>query len=172
MNTTYLVTITLIFGLFVSSCSTKISHDSHTKPHADNKTPTLALSAESKSKVVKQGDYSYEKPTIVMSDDNKYQLSLYSTKYPIPLQKIHSWTVHIEYSNGKPVENVKIYIHGGMPAHRHGFPTRPRVNKYLGNGDYLIEGVKFSMIGDWEMRINIKEPDRRDRAVFKIPVTR
>lgn len=104
----------------------------------------------------------------IPSEDGKYRVSLYSNHYPLPLGKIHSWTVHIETPDGKPLENAKIYIHGGMPAHRHGLPTKPRVKQYLGNGDYRIDGVKFSMAGRWEMRINIKETTRRDRAVYQI----
>lgn len=104
----------------------------------------------------------------LMSDDKKYRVSLYSNHYPLPMGKIHSWTVKIEHADGQPVENAKIYIHGGMPAHQHDFPTRPRINKYLGDGLYRIDGVKFSMPGEWEMRINVKEATRRDRAVFKI----
>ena len=72
--------------------------------------------------------------------------------------------------DNKPVENLKIYIHGGMPVHRHGFPTKPRVTKYLGEGRHLVNGVKFSMPGSWEMRFNIKEATKRDRAIFQIEV--
>jgi len=117
---------------------------------------------------VRVASYAKESPSQLMTDDGKYRVSLYSNVSPIPLQKIHSWTVHIEYANGQPVENVKVYIHGGMPTHRHKFPTKPRVKKYLGSGNYLIEGVKFSMHGDWEIRINILEKTLRDRAVFPI----
>ena len=40
-------------------------------------------------------------------------------------------------------EAKKIYVHGGMPKHQHGFPTNPRAKQYLGNGLYLVEGVKI-----------------------------
>lgn len=134
---------------------------------AKSQTPSLDLEPEAPDNIIQAGTFSISSPTIVSADDKKYTVTLYSNQSPVPMQKIHSWTAHIE-KQGKPVGNAKIYIHGGMPAHRHGFPTKPRVQKYLGNGDYLIEGVKFSMIGEWEMRINIKEPGQRDRAVFRI----
>ena len=135
---------------------------------AQNKTPTLNLELKAPDNIVVKGNFSKGSPTVIMSDDKIYRVSLYSNNFPIPLQKIHSWTAHIEYANGKPLENAKIYIHGGMPAHRHGFPVTPRVKKYLGNGNYLIKGIKFSMMGEWEMRLNIKEQTQRDRAVFRI----
>jgi len=112
--------------------------------------------------------FSKQSPHTSMTEDGKYRITLYSNIFPIPLQKIHSWPLHIEYANGKPLLKAKIYIHGGMPEHRHEFPTVPRVRKNFGNGDFLIEGLKFNMQGDWELRINIKEEKQRDRVVFQI----
>ena len=104
----------------------------------------------------------------IASQDGIYRVTLFSNEFPLPLNKIHSWTLHVETPAGEPVENVKIYVHGGMPTHRHKFPTKPRIKEYLGNGNYKVEGVKFSMPGHWEMRFNIKEENKRDRAVFEI----
>ncbi|WP_455211871.1 FixH family protein [Kaarinaea lacus] len=107
------------------------------------------------------------------SQNGWYQLSLFSNESPIPLQKIHSWTLHAENANGQPVENLKIYVSGGMPMHRHGFPTKPLVTEHLGNGDYRVEGIKFNMPGHWEMRFNITEKGKpagrdTDRIVYEI----
>lgn len=106
----------------------------------------------------------------MLSEDGKYRITLYSDEFPLPLNKIHSWSVHVETPSGELVENAKIRVHGGMPAHKHDYPTTPRVKQYLGNGNYKIEGVKFSMSGEWQMRLNIKEEKklRRDRVVFII----
>jgi len=153
----------LITVISLSSCA-----KSKREQQAINKTPTLNLEQKSPDNIVVKGNFSKNSPTVIMSDDKIYRVSLYSNTFPVPLQKIHSWTAHIEYVGGKPLENAKIYIHGGMPIHRHGFPVTPRVKKYLGNGNYLIKGVKFSMMGEWEMRLNIKEKTQRDRAVFRI----
>lgn len=136
-----------------------------------NKSTTLKFEDFTASNVEKQGNFSKISATTVLSTDKKYRVTLYSNTFPIPRQKIHSWTAHIETIDGKPVKKAKVYIHGGMPKHRHGFPVTPRVRKNLGNGNFLIEGVKFSMIGSWEMRLNIKEETVRDRAIFKINIT-
>lgn len=141
------------------------------KRHLENKTPTLNFEYEVPDNLIKQGDFSKHSATTVFSEKKNYRVTLYSNIFPIPVQKIHSWTVHIETADGKPLKQATIYIHGGMPAHRHNFPVKPRVKKNLGNGNYLIKGVKFSMIGDWEMRININEPKVRDRAIFNISIT-
>jgi len=104
----------------------------------------------------------------VKSQDGHYIVSLFSNEYPIPLAKIHQWIVHVETTNGNPVESANVFVFGGMPLHQHGFPTKPKVRGHVGNGDYLVEGIKFSMMGHWEMRFNIKENDKRDRVVFDI----
>lgn len=105
------------------------------------------------------------------SEDGEYLFSLHSTDPAVPFKKIHSWIVHIETKDGKPVENAKVFVFGGMPVHQHGFPTKPRVKKYLGNGDYLVEGIKFNMPGEWEMRFNIKDGFKQSRAVFQFKLS-
>lgn len=132
-----------------------------------SKTHTLNFDPEPpKNEIIKDGNLSTTSPKTVWSDWKLYRVTLHSTKHPFPLQKIHDWIVHIENKDGKPLENATVYIHGGMPWHRHGFPVKPRIKKYPGKGKYLISGVKFSMIGLWDMRIYIEEKDIRDRAVF------
>lgn len=141
------ITLFLLMSLLITGCANNQTASNQNNP----------LKYSSRDNAVTQ-----------MSDDKKYRISLYSNNYPLPMGKIHSWTVKIELADGQPVENAKIYIHGGMPAHQHDFPTRPRIKKYHGDGIYQVDGVKFSMPGKWEMRINVKEATRRDRAVFKI----
>ena len=41
-----------------------------------------------------------------------------------------------------------------MPAHRHGMVTRPKI-KAVKPGEYLIEGVKFHMPGDWKLTLDL-----------------
>ena len=102
------------------------------------------------------------------TDDGLYHVSLFSNAYPIPLKTIHSWTVHIESAAGLPASKLKVYVFGGMPAHRHDFPTKPVVSEHLGNGDYRVDGIKFNMPGLWEMRFTLQEGGKRDRVVFTI----
>jgi len=65
------------------------------------------------------------------------------------------------------VTDAEIAIDGGMPAHGHGLPTEPEVVKNLGNGSYLVEGVKFSMPGEWVMTFTIKSGDKEDVVVVE-----
>ena len=144
----------------VKTSSEPMSHQSSHSSHADDKHDAMKYTSR-------------EHAMIQTSQNGTYQLSLFSNVSPIPLQKIHSWTLHAENAKGEPVENLKIYVSGGMPMHRHGFPTKPQVTDHLGNGDYRVEGIKFNMPGHWEMRFNITEkgnPAGRDtdRVVYEI----
>lgn len=170
MEYNYKKNVALIF-LLMSVIALSGCAKSKREQQLENKSTTLKFEKFTPSNVEKEGDFSKDATTTVLSADKKYRVTLYSNTFPIPMQKIHSWTTRIERADGTHVKKAKIYIHGGMPEHRHGFPVTPRVQKYLGDGKFLIEGVKFSMIGDWEMRLNIKEETVRDRAVFKIKIS-
>jgi hypothetical protein len=84
----------------------------------------------------------------------------------VPLQEIHSWRVKIETPSGKPVTQALVYMNGGMPEHSHGLPTRPAVTREVAPGIYLIEGVKFSMTGWWEILIAAQKGEASDVTSF------
>jgi hypothetical protein len=55
-----------------------------------------------------------------------------------------------------------------MPQHGHGLPTSPQVTQNLGNGDYLVEGMKFQMPGWWEVRFSISAGAQTDTITFNL----
>lgn len=87
---------------------------------------------------------------------------------PIPINSIHSWTLHVETPDGRPVENAAIALAGDMPQHGHGMATTPQVGAYLGGGDYLVEGMKFQMGGWWVMDFDITVGSQTDRVSFNL----
>lgn len=113
-------------------------------------------------------DASPDTSTTRMSQQGHYRVSYHSKLEPIPLNRIHGWTLHLETADGEAVDNAQIAIYGGMPVHKHGFPTAPRVTQDLGNGDYRVEGLKFSMAGHWELWLNIRSGDLTDKAVINV----
>ena len=72
---------------------------------------------------------------------------------------------------GAPVAQARIKIDGGMPQHGHGLPTKPQVTRELSGGGYLIEGMKFSMTGWWEIKLAIDSPEGADQVTFNTVVT-
>jgi hypothetical protein len=86
----------------------------------------------------------------------------------IPKGKLQKWTLHLESTGGAPVDSAKITIDGGMPQHGHGLPTKPLVTKQLGNGDYLVEGMKFNMGGWWVVKFRVNAPLGSDSLMFNL----
>lgn len=87
---------------------------------------------------------------------------------PIPINKLHTWTLHVENAEGRPVENAVITVEGDMPEHGHGMPTQPQVTQELGNGNYLVEGMKFQMGGRWVIDFIITANGQTDKVSFDL----
>lgn len=109
-------------------------------------------------------DYSLSRP----SEAGAFRVSYKSETTPPPVSRLHSWTLHVETPDGKPVDGATIKVDGDMPQHLHGLPTRPAVTQALGNGDYLVEGIKFQMGGWWQMYFDITAADQSDKVTFNL----
>ena len=103
-----------------------------------------------------------------VSENGLFRVSYISSQDIVPVNQMHQWTLHIETVDGQPVENATIAVDGDMPEHGHGLPTRPQVTKYLGNGDYLVEGMKFQMGGWWVMDFTITTTKHTDAVHFNM----
>lgn len=84
------------------------------------------------------------------------------------INQMHAWRLQLRTAEGAPVSQALIGFAGGMPQHGHGFPTQPRVTRELSPGVYALEGMKFSMTGWWDMRLDIRAGETRDTAVFNV----
>ena len=69
---------------------------------------------------------------------------------------------------GHAIDGATLTIDGGMPQHGHGLPTRPRVTESLGDGAYVIEGVRFNMGGWWEFKVTIAVDGDPDTVTFNL----
>ena len=86
----------------------------------------------------------------------------------IPTGKLHRWTLHLETIDGAPVDSASIEVDGGMPQHGHGLPTRPRVTRNQGNGDHVVEGMKFNMGGWWVVKFAVQSKAGADTVTFNL----
>lgn len=82
----------------------------------------------------------------------------------VSIGSFQPWVVELYDAGGQPIYPARIGINGGMPGHGHGLPTQPQVTRYLGEGRYLIEGLKLNMAGDWTLLFGIETPTLRDQA--------
>jgi hypothetical protein len=86
----------------------------------------------------------------------------------IPKGHLQKWTLHLETASGAPVDAATLAVDGGMPQHGHGLPTKPRVTRALGNGDHLVEGMKFNMGGWWVVKFRVRSTAGSDSLVFNL----
>jgi hypothetical protein len=97
-----------------------------------------------------------------------YRATIHPQGDSIPQGRLHRWTLHLETAAGAPVDSATVVVDGGMPQHGHGLPTRPRVTRDLGNGDHLVEGMKFNMGGWWVVRFAIAGGAGTDSVTFNL----
>lgn len=95
-----------------------------------------------------------------------FRVTYQSSVKPLPLNRMHWWTLNISTLDGKPVEDATIHVYGGMPAHRHGLPTEPEASA-TGGGEYIVKGLKFSMTGEWEVWFDITASGMNEKVMFK-----
>jgi hypothetical protein len=108
--------------------------------------------------------------SLQLTEGGLYRTSIRPRDGSIPLNTMHAWIFHVETLSGEPVLPIRLAVTGGMPQHQHGFATEPRVTEALGNGDFVVDGVKFHMAGDWMFRFELVGPAGPDVAVFHVQV--
>ncbi|MBL8523455.1 MAG: FixH family protein [Betaproteobacteria bacterium] len=106
-------------------------------------------------------DLALSRPTL----QQKYVVAIQPMAEPIAINALHSWEVKVATPAGAPVLRANIAVDGGMPQHGHGLPTQPRVTRELGDGRYLLEGMKFSMTGWWEIKLKVDTAEAGTDAV-------
>jgi len=105
------------------------------------------------------------------SQDKKFVVAVQPPATPPAINQIHSWQVKLSTPDGAPVSHARISVDGGMPQHGHGLPTRPQVTREVADGTYLLEGMKFSMTGWWEIKLAIQSDAGADKVTFNRIVT-
>ncbi len=97
-----------------------------------------------------------------------YQVSYEPAVSPVPKRRVHDWTLNVRTRDGRPVDGAKLTVGGGMPDHGHGLPTQPFVRQALGDGRYVVDGVKFNMGGYWVVEVGIAAPQGSDDVRFEL----
>jgi hypothetical protein len=103
-----------------------------------------------------------------LSERGLYRATIRPQGDTIPQGKLQRWTLHMETATGAPVDSAVVSVDGGMPQHGHGLPTKPRVTRALGNGDHLVEGLKFNMGGWWVVKFRVNAAAGTDSLVFNV----
>lgn len=106
--------------------------------------------------------------TTRLSEASLYSATILPAVEPIPINQLHTWTLHIETADGRPIQDATVAVDGDMPQHGHGMPTRPQVTQFLGDGDYLVEGMKFQMGGWWVIDFTVTADGASDKVSFNL----
>jgi hypothetical protein len=107
-------------------------------------------------------DVALDKP----SAGGTYRVALVPPAQAAAINQMHSWKVKLATADGTPVHGATFAVGGGMPQHGHGLPTQPRVTPEVADGTYQLDGMKFSMPGWWEVKLDIQGPQGTDKVTF------
>jgi YtkA-like len=99
-----------------------------------------------------------------------YRVALVPPAQAPAINQMHSWKVKLATPDGTPVHGARFAVDGGMPQHGHGLPTQPRVTRELADGTYQLDGMKFSMTGWWEVKLDIQALQGADKVTFNTVV--
>ncbi|HYC01889.1 MAG TPA: FixH family protein [Azospirillaceae bacterium] len=103
------------------------------------------------------------------TDRGLYRVEVQPEGGAAPVGPMHRWTVRVATADGKPVPDAaRIAVDGGMPEHGHGLPTKPRVTQALGDGRFLVEGMKFNMPGWWTLSLSVDAAPGADSVTFNL----
>jgi len=105
-----------------------------------------------------------------VSDGGHYRIRARPAAMPLKLNRVHDWIIGIERLEGWSEIPTAIRFDGGMPSHGHGFVTRPRVTKNLGGGEFLVEGVKFHMPGEWVLVITVTSKTTTESVTLPLTI--
>ena len=104
------------------------------------------------------------------SQKNKIIATLKTESGTVEIGRFQHWLLRLTDQNSEPVFPAQIRIGGGMPDHGHGLPTQPQITEYLGDGTYLIEGVKLNMAGTWFIVFEISSSEISDQVQFELEI--
>lgn len=107
---------------------------------------------------------------VATSTDGLLKAQLQMESGHLGIGKYQQWRLTLLDTNEQAVFPAQIRIGGGMPAHGHGLPTQPQISAYLGDGAYLIEGMKFTMAGDWIMLFEVDSAEFSTQVQFDINI--
>jgi len=105
------------------------------------------------------------------SAQDLYTVTIRPEADTIPIGKMHRWIVTLLDAEGEPVYPAWFSVGGGMRGHGHGLPTQPQVIAYGGNGDYLLDGMRFNMEGAWTLSLMIESDVGSDRVDFELDIS-
>ena len=102
-----------------------------------------------------------------ISKNENFTVSIESDLDPIVINQIHSWSLHLQDARGQSVTGADLSFIGGMPEHNHGLATAPVIESSR-EGSYLLQGLRFHMMGLWELELTIEHAGISDMVLITL----
>jgi hypothetical protein len=77
-----------------------------------------------------------------------------------------SWTFAVNDADGNSIDATELRVDGGMPLHGHGLPSAPSEPQLRSDGQYEVDGIRFTMSGWWVVKLHRATPQGDDVATF------
>ncbi len=87
-----------------------------------------------------------------------------------PFNRLHHWHLYLTPKSGDLPAPGELSIRAGMTRHYHVLPTTPKITRGPRAGEYIIEGVKFDRLGEWTVRVGLKNGRGADEISFPVNV--
>ena len=108
-----------------------------------------------------------EESNRVDSEKGGFTLVYQSELQPLEINQIHSWQLTLLDKSGNPVSGALLEVEGGMPAHNHGLATEPVIEE-VGSGIYRMSGMRFHMMGYWELEFTVTYNGESDSMMLPL----
>lgn len=105
---------------------------------------------------------------VLVSADGHFKAELHAMPDP-PVTGVNMVHLKLMDAQDEPVTGATIEVEPFMPGHGHGTPEVPTFVED-GDGMYSISNIKYTMPGDWELRIDITSGETQDRIVAEYDV--
>jgi hypothetical protein len=99
------------------------------------------------------------------SSNGLYQTTLSCATPPV-VAIFQECSLQLSSKQALPPDLV-IAVDGGMPAHGHGLPTAPQAIPTGKPGEFRIDGLKYSMPGEWVLGFLLHSAASQDKIVFR-----
>ena len=104
----------------------------------------------------------------VPSHNGLYRASLVPPSDRADRSTSTTWTVRVETAAGAPVGDATLALESWMPENDRVPAARPRVTRYMGDGRYHVEGLRFDRRGWWNVRLQVARPLATDSLAFNL----
>ena len=104
----------------------------------------------------------------IPSHNGLYRASLVPSIDPAGRWGSTTWTVKVETAAGTPVDDATLSLESWMPDDERVAALHPRVTRYVGDGRYRVDGLRFDRRGWWNVRLQVARTGSTDSLAFNL----